>query len=222
MKEYSQRLQDNNINLLAIINMSTCDNQISLKEWNETVTEIVTSEGFNNTDAVELCNEPNVDAFIPPETYYQMLKIAYTIIRNHTAIPVIFAGVSPNISNWRTYLHAVFANNNTENYFDYMGIHFYDDMETNMDILQFVENLTIKPIWLTETGKPSQENDETAQAEYIDSVFETFNSLINKIFIYELKDNEGLHPPKENHFGLLTVDGVQKEAYWIVCDINRK
>ena len=39
-----------------------------------------------------------------------------------------------------------------EDYFDYIGIHFYDANETNPDILKFVEGLTTKPIWLTETG----------------------------------------------------------------------
>jgi hypothetical protein len=103
-----------------------------------------------------------------------------------------------------------------------MGIHFYDDMETNLDILHFVEGLTTKPVWLTETGKPSMNNDETGQAEYLSSVFATFKSSVDKIFIYELKDNQGLSPNTENYFGLLTIEGKQKEAYGVVCDMNGK
>jgi hypothetical protein len=181
------------------------------------------SEGFNNTDAVEVCNEPNSEvSYIQPDTYYEMLKSAYAIIKNYTEIPVIFAGVSPNIPDWQVYLNAIFSNDDVEDYFDYMGIHFYDDMATNLNTLQFIKGLTSKPVWLTETGKPSINNNETAQAEYISSVYETFKSSVSKIFIYELKDCEGLPPPKENCFGLLTVEGTQKEAYWIVCDINGK
>ncbi len=222
MSVYSQNLQDNNINLLAIIDINTFNQTTpTLEEWKRNLTEIVTSEGFNNIDAVEIWNEPNAGAYIPPETYYEMLKSGYVIIKNYTEIPVVFAGVSPNITGWQDYLNTVFAYGDTEDYFDYMGIHFYDDMETNLDRLQFVEGLTSKPVWLTETGKPSMDNDEKGQAEYLSLVCYTFYPLVSKIFIYELKDNPNLLNDPEGHFGLLTVDGIQKEAYWVFYDINR-
>jgi hypothetical protein len=235
MSEYSQNLQNNNINLLTIIDINTF-NQITptIEEWKKTLMEIITSEGFNNTDAVEIWNEPNAEAYIPPETYYEMLKSAYVIIKNYARIPVVFAGVSPNVQsrNWQSYLNAVFAHEDAEDYFDYMGIHLYDDMSKNLDTLQFVKNLTTKPIWLTETGKPSLEHDENGmptakideavQADYIKSVYATFNSQVDKIFIYELKDNpDPTIEFKERHFGLLTAEGTQKEAFWTVYNINR-
>ena len=223
MRVYSQALQDNSINLLAIIDSNTFNNQnFSLEEWNNTVTEIVNSEGFSNTDAVEIWNEPNGGAFIQPEIYYEMLKSAYAIINNYTAVEVVFAGISPNIPEWQTYLNTVFAHSDTQSYFDYMGIHFYDDVTTNLDTLEFVKGLTNKPIWLTETGKPSVNNDRAAQATYLRSIYSNFESLVSEIFIYELKDNSGLPPEKENHFGLLTLNGTKKEAYNVVWDINRK
>ena len=225
MRDYSQKLQDNNIGLLAIIDTNTFDNQnFTLEEWIYKVTEIATSDGFKNTDAVEIWNEPNSVAFVQPETYHEMLRSAYTIIKNHTSIPVVFAGVSPNVPDWQAYLNAVFAHNDIESCFDIMGIHLYDDMATNLKNLQFVKNLTTKPIWLTETGQPSSTEDynETSQAEYLSSVYSTFEPLVSKIFIYELKDGFGSSPEKENYFGLLTMEGTQKEAYWVVCDINRK
>ena len=223
MRDYSQNLQDNNINLLATVNMSNFD-QIELKEWNKTVLDIVNSEGFANTDAVEICNEPNSNvSYVEPEIYYEMLKSAYVIIKNYTRIPVVFAGISPNFDNWQDYLNRVFAYGDIQDYFDIMGIHLYDDMQKNLDTLKFVKSLTSKPIWLTETGKPSatENYNETVQAEYLSSVCSTLKPLINKIFIYELKDNSGPPDDKESNFGLLTVDGIQKEAYWIVCDFNR-
>ena len=222
MSDYSQRLQDNNINLLSIIDINTFNQTPSLEQWEGNLSEIVLSEGFNNTDAVEIWNEPNSDAYIPPETYYEMLKTGYATIKNYMDIPVVFAGVSPNNSSWQTYLDSVFAYGDTQDYFDYMGIHFYDDMQTNLETLHFVESLTIKPVWVTETGKPSMNNDEAGQAEYLSSVYFTFKSLVGKIFIYEFKDNLGLSPDKENYFGLLTVNGTQKEAYWVFRDINGK
>ena len=229
MTIYSQTLQDNSINLLAIIDTNTFNNQnFTLKQWNTTITEIVNSEGFNNTDAVEIWNEPNgaentyPEAYIQPEKYYEMLKSAYAIIKNYTVVEVVFAGISPNIPDWQTYLNTVFAYGDTQNYFDYMGIHFYDDVTTNLDTLEFVKGLTNKPIWLTETGKPSVNNDQAAQATYVRSIYSNFGSLVSKIFIYELKDNYGLFPENENHFGLLTIDGTKKESYNVVWDINRK
>jgi len=226
MRDYSQSLEYNNINLLAIVNMSKFGSQISLEEWNETVKAIVTSEGFNNTDAIEICNEPNnPDYLISDETYYEMLKSAYSIIKSYTDIPVVFAGVSPNCDDWQSYLNTVFAHDDTEDYFDYMGIHLYDDMSINIETLQFVESLSGKPIWVTETGCPSftieEEYDEELQANYLSSLYERIYPLVDKMFVYELLDNSGLLPEKENYFGLLTVDGAKKEVYYRVWEIGR-
>ena len=229
MSNYSQSLQDSNINLLAIIDHKTFGYKIpTLEEWKTTITDLVNSEEFRNTDAVEIWNEPNSDAFdsaIEPEVYYEMLKTAYTIIKDQTNIPVVFAGVSPNAitHNWQTYLTSVFSHNDTENYFDYMAVHLYDNLTRNQDILQFVNGLTSKPIWLTETGRPSafENNTEQGQAEYLSYVYITAKPLVSKIFFYEFRDGQGADPPKENYFGLLTLNGTQKEAYQILWNINR-
>ena len=229
MSNYSQSLQDNSINLLAIIDHKTFGYKVpTLEEWKQTITDLVYSEEFRNTDAVEIWNEPNSDAFesaVEPEVYYEMLKSAYKIIKDRTSIPVVFAGVSPNAQKhyWQTYLTKVFAHNDTENYFDYMGIHLYDNLTRNEDILQFVKGLTSKPIWLTETGKPSafEGNTEQGQAEYLSYVYITAKPLVSRMFFYEFRDGQGADPPKENYFGLLTLDGTQKEAYQILWNINR-
>lgn len=226
MRDYSQSLEYNNINLLAIVNVSKFGSEISLEEWSDTVEAIVNSEGFNNTDAVEICNEPNNPAyFVPAETYYEMLKSAYSIIKSYTDIPVVFAGVSPNCGDWKSYLNTVFAHADIEDYFDVMGIHLYDDMSINVDTLEFVESLSDKPIWVTETGCPSftvdEEYDEELQANYLSSLYESIYPLVDKVFIYEFLDNSGLLPVKENYFGLLTVGGTKKEAYYSVWDIGR-
>ena len=220
MKDYSQKLQDNNIKLLAIIDTNTFENQnFTLKQWNNTVTEIVNSDGFNNTYAVEIWNEPNGGAYIQPNVYYEMLKSAYVIIKNYSSIPVVFAGVSPNVDDWQNYLEEVFANENIEDYYDYMGIHLYDDTQTNLDTLHFIKDFTGKPIWLTETGYPSI-NNETEQATYLQTIYETLHSQVSKIFIYEMYDGQGTQPPKENYFGLLTIYGTKKEAYVFIKNIS--
>jgi hypothetical protein len=95
-------------------------------------------------------------------------------------------------------------------------------MATNLNTRQFVKGLTNKPIWLTETRKPSENNGETAQATYLSSIYSTFKPLVSKIFIYELNDGYGLFPEKENHFGLLTANGTKKESYYTILNISRK
>ncbi len=77
-----------------------------------------------------------------------------------------------------------------------------------------------KPIWVTETGYPSIESEEL-QANYPSSLYESIYPLVDKLFIYELLDTSGLLDPKENYFGLLTVNGAKKEAYHRVWEIGR-
>ena len=86
--------------------------------------------------------------------------------------------------------------------------------------MNFVKNLTTKPIWVTEIGYPSIDSEED-QANYLISIYETISLLVEKIFIYELVDNLDLIPEKENHFGLLTIIGTKKEAYSKVWEIAR-
>ena len=221
MADYAKTLQENSINLLAIIDINTfSQNNFTLQEWNSTVTQIVSSKDFSSVDAVEIWNEPNAGAYINPLTYYEMLKSAYAIIKNYTTDKVVFAGISPNIAGWKTYLCNVFANEDVESYFDYMGIHLYDDTATNFSTLNFIKELTSKPIWVTETGKPSI-NSETEQAEYLKTIYKTIPSEVSKIFIYELNDGSKTEPPQENYFGLLTVNGSKKEAYDVIKNISQ-
>lgn len=227
ISDYSQSLQQNNINLLVIIDHKTFEYRVpTLEEWNRTITELVNSPDFENTDSVEIWNEPNSVSFIEPHIYYEMLKSAHTIIKNYTDIPVVFAGVTPEVEGWKTYVNTVFAHNDTEDYFDYMGIHLYGNMTGNLDALEFVRGLTSKPVWLTETGKPSGPLalNYTAidQAEYLSYVYFTAKSLVSKMFFYELNDGSwNSDDPKESFFGLLTYEGDRKEAYYIVQDIAR-
>jgi len=131
-----------------------------------TITAIVTSECFDTVDAVEIWNEPNAGAYIDPETYYEMLKSAYVIIKNYTSAQVVFAGISPNIPDWQTYLAEIFVHQDIGEYFDYMGIHLYDNVSTNLKTLAFIKDLTDKPIWVTETGRPSEDNDQELLKDY--------------------------------------------------------
>jgi len=71
MVDYANTLEENSINLLAIIDINTFNQQnCTLQEWNNTLTRIVSSDDFRSVDAVEIWNEPNAGAYIPPLTYY--------------------------------------------------------------------------------------------------------------------------------------------------------
>lgn len=227
MKVYSQALQDNSINLLTIIDINTFNQKKpTLEEWNKSLTEFILSDGFSDVDAVEIWNEPNSKSFdeiayIEPDRYYEMLKSAYLIIKNYTDVEVVFSGISPNVDYWQDYLVDVFSHNDANDYFDVMGIHLYDDSNTNIDTLNFIKSLTLKPIWVTETGKPSNVSGEEAQANYLISFYESISPLVDKIFIYEFLDNSGLIDDNENHFGLLTINGTKKQAYRRVWELAR-
>jgi len=62
---------------------------------------------------------------------------------------------------------------------------------------------------------------EAGQAEYLGSVYSTFEPLVDKMFIYELRDGRWASPEKENYFGLLTLEGTEKEAYFVIWNISR-
>ena len=227
MMNYSKTLQENNKNLLTIIDINTFfpDKNVSLINWKKNVTEIVLSDGFKYVNAVEIWNEPNAEAYLESDIYFEMLKSAYSIIKNHSDVEVVFAGVSPNVA-WKDYLLDIFSNHDVADFFDVMGIHLYDDSETNLETLNFVKNLTNKSIWVTETGCPSyieteDKCDEALQADYLSAFYNDIYPLVDKVFLYELIDASGLDPKKENYFGLLTVNGTKKEAYHRIWEIVR-
>jgi O-glycosyl hydrolase len=218
MTDFMNAMKSNGINVLAIIDNNTLQTSFTLPEWKSVVENILNTSEAKNVDAWEIWNEPNVPDFNlgymdgQPSHYFQMLKLAYTTIKNQSSSPVIFAGLSP-YGEWLNWVKDVY-DLGAESYFDVQGVHLYDELPINKVILQDATSLTNKSIWITEIGRqsysPYSEEDQTM---YLEQNFKELDKQANAIFWYELVDNTGGAPEKENHFGLARNDYSFKPAF---------
>ena len=91
-------------------------------------------------------------------------------------------------------------------FFDFQGVHIYDDIETNLNIISETKEIINKDIWITEIGRPSGPNYQNYslkdQASFLESNFDKLKELKIPILWYQLKDETYAFPPKETHFGL--------------------
>lgn len=148
-----------------------------------------------------------------PEHYFEMLKVAYTTIKLTSNTPVVSAGLAPN-DDWQTWLNDL-QDLGSKNYSNIQGIHLYYDLaSTNLEKVNSVKAYG-QLVWLTEIGRPSSTENYTPedQATYLGDNLDLLVPNVEKVFWYELKDNVGLTPPKENFFGLITTEHTQKPSY---------
>ncbi|MCW4044244.1 MAG: glycosyl hydrolase [Candidatus Bathyarchaeota archaeon] len=214
-------LKAHNIKILAIIDNRTVNAaDLTPELWNNTLYDILDNPIAQEIDAWEIWNEPNGAAYIPPENYTEMLKSAYQIIKNETGALVISGALAP-IENWMDYFNAVYNNTEIRFYYDYLGVHLYDELSANVATIDTLKGITNKNVWVTEIGRPSATEGytETGQAEYLVDNIVGLTPEVDKIFIYEMYDNTGLVPEKENYFGLLTIDDEEKEVYMSLLEL---
>ena len=171
----------------------------------------------------EIWNEPNNPSFYvgymdgSPEHYFEMLKVAYNSIKSTSNSSVVSAGLSPNDTfngGWQTWLNKL-QDLGSKNYSDIQGIHLYYDLaSTNLEKLNSTKSYGM-PVWITEIGRPSSSESYTQeeQATYLSNNLDLLGSNADKVFWYELKDNVGFEPPKENFFGLITTEFIKKPSY---------
>jgi hypothetical protein len=214
-------LKENRIKILAILDHNTMNfaeppnPNFTLSEWATTLNEIMSTDVSKQVDAWEIWNEPNVQQFYSgymngtPQNYFEMLKVAHEIIYSNSPDSlVIAAGLSPDEKlNWSEWL-AVFSSLSPQPYFDYQGVHLYNDAKANLNIIkQAKQIMKVDDVWITEIGKPSAPVDEGFSAEnqatYLISNFQMLNCNVRcPVFWYQLKDETGASLEKENHFGL--------------------
>jgi len=227
MANFMQTMHSNNINVLAIIDINSLNfpmdewNSTTESEWNTAIESILHSPGANYVGAWEIWNEPNGGAYMSPDMFYQMLSNASAIIHNETSAKVVAAGLAPN--NWTDYLRTLYAYNDTGNYVDYQGVHLYDDVATNLASLNTVEQITERPIWVTEYGMPSApapNYTKQEQVTYLQDNFAPLQSKSQKIFWYELYDESNQGSIKENSFGLIMLNETRKPAFYALLDAN--
>jgi hypothetical protein len=230
MSLFVERMAADKIEVLAIIDHNTLDQQdFTLQDWQGNVSAIVASNEAKLVSAWEIWNEPNNPSFNfgymdgSAEHYFDMLKVAYTTIKTTSNSTVVSAGLSPN-GNWETWLNDL-QDLGSKNYSDVQGVHLYYDLASiNLEKVNSIKAYGM-PVWITEIGRPSSAENYSPeeQANYLAENFRglTSKSNVEKVFWYELKDNVGLTPPKENFFGLITIENTKKPSYEVFKSMLR-
>ena len=222
-------MEANGIKILAILDHNTMNfadppnPNFSLAQWTQTVQSIIATDAAKKVDAWEIWNEPNVEQFQSgymdgnPQNYADMLKSASLVIKSVSNATVLAAGLSPyypeSNPNWKTWL-TDFNAASPQSFFDFQGIHLYDNVTTNSYVISQTKDIIKKDIWITEIGQPSGPSPYSGQdqSSYLTSNLQILNEIKNPVFWYQLKDETDGDPEKENHFGLFDAQNNPKDA----------
>jgi len=229
MDPFVSSMKDNDISILAILDHNTMNTtypneNFTRLQWQNEIQNIMSTEAAKKIDAWEIWNEPNAKQFFlgymngNPQNYFDMLKDAHQIIK--AASPnttVLAAGLSPN-ETWMDWL-TDFANLSPQRYFDFQGVHIYDEsVEKNLNIISETKKVINKDIWITEVGHPSApiDEDETYSPEgqvlFLENNYLKLSELKIPIFWYQLIDELEASEEKEKHFGLFDINTNSKPA----------
>ncbi len=229
----------------------------TLNDWNLTVEKAVNE--YPNIHIWEIWNEPQFSEFQSgflangnPYNYFLMLKSAYNIIKKNNPNDTVLCLGGNNIYEgtytendylWAKELWSYGASN----YCDAISLHAYSGFEYllnqtplnsayNMSYifnneLNLYENLTKKPIWITETGIPSNMNSsypnfinatQQRQADFLNQTMNLFisKSYIRAVFWFDLKGS--VDKPYNLDFGLFYNNMTKKLAFYTFNNtINR-
>ena len=170
-------------------------------------------------DAWEIWNEPDLtanggyDPYVPPATFGQMLKDAYSTVHAKSSAPVIVGGLASGNPNYLTQAKNAVGGL----YADAVGIHPYGQRAPNGwpnsswgfgDMSTLFSNYLAfgKPLWLTEIGT----TDSTNQAQYLKNVYNlaaSYGSQVPEVFWFCWSD------AMVSPFGVLDSSGGHKAAY---------
>jgi hypothetical protein len=200
----------------------------TLLDWQNNVTSyVVTYADF--VDAWEIWNEPSHPVYtLSKEKYREMVQSASPIIRQYdpSAKIVLFGGLhlySGGDTNLD--LDKAFAKNLSNmdimKYGDALSVHAYpwnnsepivwgkyaESLNYYRDLFGSVE------VWVTETGKPLEEGNETITAQYLSDAYKFFGEEtdVAKVFWYSVSDNYSLDEGKS--FGLTIRSNQTRIAY---------
>jgi hypothetical protein len=220
------------IKILGILDIWTMNWNwnFTLTNWEQAVTMNV-ARYKDDVDAWEIWNEPEYPSNpITAERYFAMLRIAYSIIKEHAPNSKVLMGGGLHLNTgWDPWLGVdkTFAKRLSElgadQYADGISFHAYPWTNQVADWVwaRYDESLTFYrtlfrsslEAWITETGYPAQNQGETSQAEYLASAVSFFESrAVNAVFWYELRDTFYSNPTPS--FGLLTETLNPRPAYY--------
>jgi hypothetical protein len=211
----------------------------NLSTWNSSVEAAL--EAYPEVHVWEIWNEPQISNFQDgfqdgnPENYYLMLKSAYALIKAHNATDTVLclggdsvysSGDTPDQQDyeWAAQLWSYGAGK----YCDGISLHAYTGFTYlmnqtpeggtlsvgdifNVSLAEY-ENLTGKPIWITEFGIPSNNapqyganlgDSDVKQAEFVNQTVALFGSkpYVQGLIWFHLVGE--IDPPYDLDFGLL-------------------
>lgn len=240
-----------NLSLIGTLDHITMNEQpFNLTDWEQAVNASVVAYG-DMVHVWEIWNEPFFeDNYLgcfngSAETYFELLKTAFTIIKaidptdivlGLGGLPLYSSTDGPLYSNITYVDYSInftkeLWSMNATNYCDAISLHAYpygnytkEHAETYYNnTLGVYQNITGKPIWITETGQYSHQTNTTFteqdQADYLSTSYQLFKEHKVEAYIwYELSDNS-LYP--QYSFGLYNIDLTPKEALNRYIELTR-
>ena len=207
----------------------------TLSDWKAAVK--LALEDYPNVHSWEIWNEAYSSTqrsgyFTNVSTYLTIVKAAYAIIKSFDAndTVVCLGGSGVGISSAMTFTQQ-FWNLGATSYCDAISLHgyvsgstlfntsSYERMEWPKNLRQF-ENVTGKPIWITEFGRQSAEANtkvsysQQNQNDFIMQAMGIFENLsfVKRAYVYTLA---GLsNPPDNTDFGLLNATTLKPKLAW--------
>lgn len=203
------------------------------------MTQVATRYG-KTISAYEVWNEVNCVCFydpISPSSYTELLKAAYPAIKaaDPTATVIAaglgsvftFGGVTMNPVDYVNGMYAAGA----KGYFDALAFHPYQETLKFSDgegvplspltQIQKIYDLMVAngdgalKIWITEYGVPTNNVSEHTQAEFIQNLIDSWQSMSfgGPLFIYTTRDDQ----PGSGKFGVFYADWIPKEAAFVIA-----
>jgi hypothetical protein len=194
--------------------------------WNEPANPTYPLLNLNVTNEQSQQNMAKIVDF-----YYSMAQTAYPIIRQYdpTSKILLLGGLNlysadaPNLTLDEEFASQLAAQN-IQQYGDAVSIHAYTWGKPSLTFIKqsYSDSLAYYrgifnnslAVWVTETGKPLEENREAAQAQYLFDALTFFSGNDAKVFWYSLRDNSWeTEQSNPQSFGLIGNDAVPRQAY---------
>jgi hypothetical protein len=211
----------------------------TLATWNASIEKAIAD--YPDVHSWEIYNEPIVGIFVggyengSASNYFNMIRSAYSIIKGHdrNATVVCFGGAQlfpPDTAAQEYQFYARVWGYGASKYCDAISLHIYSpSYDLNQDVSQgttfmqwyghtigLYENMTKKPIWITETGIPSNiaaaSLSEQTQASFLVQEFDFLASysFIKKIYWFHLSGLVG-----SDDYGLLNATTLLPKPAWL-------
>ena len=205
----------------------------TLGDWNKTVSEAVAA--YPEVHIWEIWNEPDISTFQSglvngsPYNYYLVDRSAYGIIKAHNSTDKVLClgGIYVQDLSWAKQAWRY----GMANYCDAISLHIYTGITLlnqtpagateswgsylNQTLAEY-ESFTGKPIWITETGMPTnaEGSNDSTQAEFAGQELSTLMAkpYIKAVLWYNLVSST----PQSLDFGLLNYTTMQPKPAWYI------